>query len=233
MNANESSPETAPNIMITGATGGLGKALALECAGRGARVILLDRNKRLLERLCDQVEALNAPAPGYCDVDLAKVGPEALAELISGLGEAYGSLHGLVHAAVRFDGLRPLDQITPQDWLLDLQVNVNVAWLLTLGCLPGLRAADGTVVFLLDGHASGKAYWGAYGASKGALASLAASFTQELEGTGCQVMAFDPGPMRTNLRAAAYLAEDPSSVPGPEGPAAIIADRLLGAQPEV
>ena len=228
MNQESASPDTAPNIMITGATGGLGTALALECAGRGARVILLDRNKRLLERLCDKVEALGAPAPGYCDVDLAKVGPDALAELIAGLGEAYGSLSGLVHAAARFDGLRPLDQITPQDWLLDLQVNVNVAWLLTLGCLPGLRAAQGTVVFLLDGNATGKAYWGSYGASKGALQSVADTFSQELEGTGCQVLAMDPGPMRTDLRAAAYLAEDPATVPEPAGPAKAIADAMLG-----
>lgn len=220
-------PDTVPNIMITGATGGLGKALSLECARRGARVILIDRNKRLLERLCDEVEATGAPAPGYCDVDLAKVGPEALAELIGGLGEAYGQLTGLVHAAVRFDGLRPLDQVTPQDWLLDLQVNVNVAWLLTLGCLPGLRAGAGTVVFLLDGNATGKAYWGAYGASKGALESLASTFEQELKGTGCRVMAYDPGPMRTDLRAAAYLAEDPASVPPPDIAAAKIADALL------
>lgn len=217
------------NLLITGATGGLGRALALECARRGARVILVDRNKRQLERLCDEIEALGAPAPGFCDVDLATVGPEALGELAAGLSEAYGGLHGLVHAAARFDGLRPVDQITPEDWLLSLQVNLNVAWLLTVVCLPALRDTRGKVVFLLDGDAAGTAYWGAYGVSKAGVATLAATLAEELEGSGCEIIALDPGPMRTDLRASAYLAEDPSTIPPPEEAAARIADRLLAA----
>ncbi|MEE4175452.1 MAG: SDR family NAD(P)-dependent oxidoreductase [Xanthomonadales bacterium] len=216
-----------PNVLITGATGGLGKALALACASRGARVILIDRNKRLLERLCDEVEALGAPAPGYCDVDLATVGPEQVQELVAGLDEAYGPVSGLVHAAVRFDGLRPLDQIAPQDWLLDLQVNLNVAWLLTLACLPGLKSSGGTVVFLVDGDAEGQAYWGSYGASKAALKSLASTLSEELGNAGCRALAIDPGPMRTDLRATAYLGENPTSVPPPSEAAERIADVLL------
>lgn len=218
---------TPLNVLITGATGGLGKALALECARRGARVILIDRNKRQLERLCDEIESLGAPAPGFCDVDLATAGPEALDELVAGLADAYGGLHGLVHAAVRFDGLRPMDQISPEDWLLTLQVNVNVAWLLTVACLPRLRETRGKVVFLLDEDAMGNAYWGAYGVSKAAVATLAATLNEELEGSGCDVIALDPGPMRTDLRASAYLAEDPNTVPPPDEAAARIADRLV------
>ncbi len=216
-----------PNILITGATGGLGKALALACAERGARVILLDRNKRLLERLCDQVESLGAPAPGYADLDLSEVGPEQLTELVGGLADAYGPLTGLVHAAVRFDGLRPLDQIPPEDWLMDLQVNLNVVWLLTCACLPSLKAAQGAVVFLVDGDAEGKAYWGSYGASKAALGSLAATLSEELGHSGCRSLAIDPGPMRTDLRATAYLGENPGSIPPPSEAAERIATVLL------
>ena len=223
--------DNAPNILITGATGGLGKALALVCAERGARVILLDRNKRLLERLCDQVEALGAPAPGYIDVDLSGVGPEQLKELVEGLTGAYGDLAGLVHTAVRFDGLRPLDQIAPEDWLMDLQVNLNVAWLLTVACLPSLKSAEGAVIFLVDGDAEGKAYWGSYGASKAALCSLAATLSEELGHSGCRSLAIDPGPMRTDLRATAYLGENPGSIPSPSEAAVRIADVLLPEQP--
>jgi NAD(P)-dependent dehydrogenase (short-subunit alcohol dehydrogenase family) len=220
--------ENPPNILITGATGGLGKALALVCAERGARVILLDRNKRLLERLCDQVEGLGAPAPGYADLDLSGVGPEQLTELVNGLTEAYGPLSGLVHAAVRFDGLRPLDQIAPEDWLMDLQVNLNVPWLLTRACLSSLKSGEGTVIFLVDGDADGKAYWGSYGASKAALGSLAATLSEELGHSGCRSIAIDPGPMRTDLRATAYLGENPGSIPPPSEAAERIADVLLG-----
>lgn len=220
--------DKAPNILITGATGGLGKALALACAARGARVILLDRNKRLLERLCDEVEALGAPAPGYCDVDLSEVGPEQLKELVEGLTGAYGPLSGLVHAAVRFDGLRPLDQIAPEEWLRDFQVNLNVVWLLTVACLPSLKSAGGAVIFLKDDDAEGKAYWGSYGAAKAALGSLAGTLSEELGQSGCRALAIDPGPMRTDLRATAYLGENPGSVSPPSKAAERIAEVLLG-----
>jgi len=222
-----SETEESRNILITGATGGLGHALALECARRGARVILLDRKAKPLEAVCDEVEALGAPAPGYVDLDLAQAGPEAIEELVSGLVDAYGGLDGLVHCAVRFDGLRPVDQIAPQDWILDLQVNLNAPWLLTTRCLPTLRERHGRIVFFTDREARGKAYWGSYGASKGALESLAGSLAEELEGSGCEVVVLDPGAMRTELRSAAYLGEDPSTVPPASEAAAPIADRIL------
>ncbi len=218
---------TSQNILITGATGGLGKALALECAGRGAQTILMDRNKRLLERLCDEVEARGAPAPGYVDIDIAKLGPEEVSELVAGLTDAYGELDAIIHAAVRFDGLHPIDQVPTSDWLLDLQVNLNAPWLLTVACLPSLRRSKGSVVFFLDDNARGQAYWGSYGVAKGAIAALAETLKVELEAVGCRVLAIDPGPMRTDLRAAAYIAEDPASVPLPTGAAQRVVDQLF------
>lgn len=216
-------------ILITGATGGLGKALALACARGGTRVVLLDRRRKPLEALCDQVEALGAPAPGYGEVDFERVGPDELSELVAGLTDAYGGIDGIAHCAVRFEGLRPLDQVPPQDWLKDLQVNLNAAWLLTINCLASLRERQGRVAFMVDGNASGKAYWGAYGVSKAALSSLAETLAEELEDSGCAVKTFDPGPMRTALRAAAYLAEDPATVPAPDEAAERVADWLLSS----
>ena len=221
-----------PTFLITGATGGLGSALALACGARGARVILLDRKRRPLERLCDQVEERGGPPPGYGELDLAQVGPEALQTFVQELLEAYGGIDGLVHCAARFDGLRPLDQISPQDWLLDLQVNLNAPWLLTMACLPALRKRQGSVVFVTDAIARGSAYWGGYGVAKGGLETLAATLSEELEESGCTVMTVDPGPMRTSLRSAAFMAEDPGSVPVADEAAAQIADMLLGGRPD-
>ena len=202
MSQNES-PKT---ILISGATGGLGSALARALAARGVRVVLLDRQRRKLEALCDEIEALGAPAPGYCDLDLAQLSPDAAEELLKGFAEAYGALDGVVHAAARFEGLRPLEQTAPDQWLLDLQVNLNAAWLLSVAALPQLKAQHGVLAFLLDeAPAAGKAYWGGYGVSKAALGSLATMFGEELEGSGCRVLALDPGPMRTSLRAEAYI----------------------------
>jgi NAD(P)-dependent dehydrogenase (short-subunit alcohol dehydrogenase family) len=222
--------ENTPNrtILITGANGGLGSAVALACAAQGAQLVLMDLKSRPLERLCDQVEALGAPAPGYCEMDLARVGPEAVEELVGGLVEAYGGIDGLVHCAARFEGLRPFDQVIPADWLLDLQVNLNAAWLVTRACLPSLRQRSGTVVFFEDREAVGKAYWGGYGVAKAATAALADMLAEELECGPCKVLKIAPGPMRTALRAAAYLAEDPNTVPDPAVVADQVARALLG-----
>lgn len=214
-------------ILITGASGGLGSAVALACAAEGAQLVLVDLKAKPLERLCDQVEALGAPAPGYCEMDLAKVGPEAVEELVGGLIEAYGRIDGLVHCAARFEGLRPADQVIPSDWLLDLQVNLNAAWLITRSCIPSLRQSGGTVVFFEDRDAVGKAYWGGYGVAKAATVALADMLAEELESGPCTVLKLAPGPMRTGLRAAAYLAEDPNTVPEPEVFARQVAAALM------
>lgn len=214
-------------ILVTGATGGLGTAVVLACAAKGAQLVLLGRKSKPLERLCDQVEAMGAPAPGYCALDLSTAGPEAVDELVSGLIEAYGGIDGLVHCAARFEGLRPFDQVIPSDWLLDLQVNLNAAWLITRACLPTLLERGGRVVFFEDQDAVGKAYWGGYGIAKAATAALADMLAEELESGPCEVIKLAPGPMRTGLRAAAYLAEDPNTVPEPAAVARQVADALL------
>ncbi len=215
-------------ILITGASGGLGSAVALACAAKGAQLVLMGRKARPLEQLCDQVEALGAPAPGYCALDLAKAGPAEIEELISGLIEAYGGIHGLVHCAARFEGLRPFEQVQPMDWLLDLQVNTNAAWLISRTCLPSLRESGGTIVFFEDRNAVGDAYWGGYGVAKAATSALADMLAEELEDGPCKVLKLAPGPMRTGLRAAAYLAEDPNTVPEPTAVAQQVAKALLG-----
>jgi len=202
-------------ILVTGATGGLGTAVALACAAEGAQLVLLGRKSKPLERLCDQIEALGAPAPGYCALDLATAGPDAVEELLDGLVEAYGGIDGLVHCAARFESLRPFELEQPQDWLLDLQVNLNAAWLFTRACLPSLRERAGTVVFFKDGNAVGEAYWGGYGVAKAALAAMADMLAEELESGPVTVLNIEPGPLRTGLRAAAYLAEDPNTIPEP------------------
>lgn len=221
------------NIVITGAAGGLGSALSLACAGQGARLLLIDKDLRGLEKVCDQVESSGGPAPAYCQLDLARAGPPDCQELVDGFVAEYGKLDGLAHCAVHFSGLSPLDQVRGDEWLESMQVNVNTPWLLTMKCLPSLRAEPGgTVIFVLDEPGrSESAYWGPYGVSKSAVRSLAAMLAEELEGTNCRVFGVDPGPMRTGMRAAAYMAEDPKRVPAPSVPADYLASLLLRNEP--
>lgn len=223
---NSNSP--GKNVLITGAAGGLGSALAMACARRGARLILLDRNLPGLEAVCDQIEAVGAPAPGYCQLDLAKADPASMTELVTDLVASYGGIDAVAHCAARFQGLQPIDQVGGDTWLSVLQVNLNAAWLVTVSCLPSLRARGGTIVFPLDEPAAeGSAYWGPYGVSHSALRTMAQTLAEELEGTSCKVYGVYPGPMRTALRATAFHAEDPTEVRGPEVPAEEIARVML------
>ena len=112
-----STSQPKPTVLITGAAGGLGRAVALACAARGDQLVLLDRNRRALDDICNAVEEAGAPPPGYCDIDLVTLDPERSSELVAGIVEAYGALTGLVHCAARFDGLQPLDQIAGDAWL--------------------------------------------------------------------------------------------------------------------
>lgn len=218
------------NILITGAAGGLGSALSLTCAARGAQTLLLDKDLGGLERVCDSIETAGGLAPGYCQIDLASASPDVCRQLIADFVDEYGQLHGLAHCAAQFDGLQPLDQVPGNAWLSQIQVNLNAAWLLSVSCLPSLRLGGaGTIVFVLDDEArSRSAYWGAYGVSKAAVRALAEIFAEELEACGCQVFGVDPGPMRTPLRARAFMAEHPDTQPPPDPAAHHLADLLLG-----
>ena len=218
------------NLLITGAAGALGGALAVACARRGAQVLLIDRDLRGLEETCDRVEATGGPGPGYAQLDLALAGPDQVQGLVSDFRGAYGPLHGLVHAAARFHALQPLDQVSPEEWLTTLQVNLNASWLLSLACLPDLRSQPGSaLVFTLDGEATARAYWGPYGVSKSGLRGLALMFAEELEGTACRVFGVETGPMRSALRAIAYHSEHPAAVPDASAAAGYIADLVFGA----
>lgn len=215
-------------VLMTGAAGGLGRALAHALAAEGAQLVLLDRDARGLERLCDEVEVAGAPAPGSCPTDLARIGPAECQELVDGVNDAYGGLDVLIHCAARFDGLQPLDQVGGDVWLEHVQTNLNAPWLLTRTCLPALRSARGAVVFAINEAAgAGGAYWGPYGICQASLRCMVSTLAEELGGSGCRVYGFDPGPMRTALRARGYHAEDPSSVPNPENAAARIVDLVL------
>jgi NAD(P)-dependent dehydrogenase (short-subunit alcohol dehydrogenase family) len=216
-------------ILITGAAGGLGGALALVCARGGAQLILLDKDRDGLGRASDRITDLGLPSPGLYPLDLAGVGIAEFEELTDIVQQQMGGLDALVHCAVEFDGLHPIDHVEPAQWLKSMQVNVNAPWLLSRICLPLLKASsDGRLFFMLEDieKVSG-AYWGVYGTGKTALAGLVRQFEQELEGT-VAVRGIDPGPMRTGLRAKAYHAENPRELPEPAVAAEKIA-RMLTA----
>lgn len=219
------------SVLITGAAGGLGSALARLLARRGVSLLLVDRDSRGLDRLSDEISAAGLQEPGVCPLDLAVVGPDTFAEVAMILEREFGGLDHLVHCAAHFRGLAPLDQIDPAEWITSVQVNLNAVWALTTACTPLLRRGTGaSVTIVLDEEArSESAYWGAYGVTKAALRAYARILREEVEAMGIRVLTAEPGPMRTGLRAAAYLAENPAILPEPAEVAGAIVERILGA----
>src|SRR5882762_6729636 len=205
-------------ILITGAGSGLGRALAVEGARAGATVILSGRNGAKLERVYDEIETMGAPRPAIATLDLAAataVDYDHLAKTIDG---EFGKLDGVVHAAALLGDRTPLEQYDVPTWCKVLHVNLTAPFILTQVLLPSMRKSpDASVVFVSSGVVrNSRPFWGAYAVAKTGLESVRSMLSQELEGEpNIRVNSINPGPMRTPMRAAAYPAEDPETLPIP------------------
>jgi NAD(P)-dependent dehydrogenase (short-subunit alcohol dehydrogenase family) len=205
-------------VLVTGATGGLGRASALAATRAGASVVLLGRKVRPLEKVYDELVALGGAQPAIYPLDLSGATPNDYAQLTETLERECGRLDGIVHAAAHFSGLRPAANIAPDEWLRALHVNLSAPFLLTQACLPLLaNAADASVVFVLDDPTRmGKAHWGGYGAAKRGLEGIASILHDELENSPVRINTLLPMPMRTALRRAAYYGENTLELPMPD-----------------
>ena len=206
-------------VLVTGAGDGLGRSVAIGAARCGAEVILLGRTVAKLEATHDRIVESGGPAPAIYPMDLAGAGRTDYEELAQRIAQAYGALHGIVHAASTFSGLAPLAHLEPEDWLRTLHVNLTAPYLITTACLPLLqRLPDSAVVFV--GDALGRrtsAYWGAYAVSKAGVEGLAKVLAEEVEAAGTpRIACVNPGPMRTALRRRAFPAEPADSVSEPD-----------------
>ena len=212
-------------ILITGAAGGLGSAIALQCADFGADLILLDKNRRGLGELSDRITDKGLIPPGLYPLNLAGTGVDDFAELFETIESGFDGLDALIHCALDFDGLQPFEQVLPQDWLQSMQVNVNAPWLLSCVLLPLLKKSEnGCLFFMLDDlETVTEGYWGAYGTNKAALTGMVRQFNAALSNTSVLVRGIVPGPMRTGFRAKVYHAENPMEQPDP----AIVASKII------
>ena len=206
-------------ILITGASGGFGRALALECARVGASVILSGRNGAKLERVYDEIERLEAPQPAIAVLDLASANAGDYDRLAESVGSEFGRLDGLVHAAALLGERTPLEQYEVPTWCRVLHVNLTAPFILTQVLLPCVRkSADASIVFVSSGVVKHmRPFWGAYAVSKCGLEAVRSMLAQELEREpNIRINSVNPGPMRTAMRASAYPAEDPRTLPAPE-----------------
>lgn len=208
-------------IIVTGAAGSLGSALSVRAVSAGMNTVMLDCDRKNLESAYDLIVEQGLPEPILYPLDLAGAGPEHYEEMMTAIATEFGGLDALVHCAARFEGLTPLEQVSPAEWLIQMQVNLNAAWLLSAQALPLLReSGSGNLFFMLEDMARVEgAYWGAYGVAKHALRAMVSQFAEETRSTGLQVLGINPGPMRSPLRSRAYHSENPAMQPGPEAAA--------------
>ncbi|MBL8644616.1 MAG: SDR family NAD(P)-dependent oxidoreductase [Rhodospirillaceae bacterium] len=207
--------------LVTGASRGIGRAVALRFAQEGATVVALARTTKELESLDDEIRTLtgqSAVLVAESVTDYAKVEQVSVA-----LAHRFKKLDILVGNAGSLIQLSPVTHYTPKQWDEIFSVNVTANWRL-LRCLePLLKASDaGRAIFVTSGAAqSNKPYWGPYAASKAALESLVKVYAAEVAQTNpnLRVNLIDPGHTRTRMRAIAYPGEDAATLPPPESTA--------------
>jgi NAD(P)-dependent dehydrogenase (short-subunit alcohol dehydrogenase family) len=219
-------------ILITGATGGLGRPLALACARAGATVVLHGRVVRRLEVLYDEIVAAGDPQPTILPLDLATAGPDEFGNVAGAVRAQLGRLDGIVHAANVLGSLGPIEHQAFDAWQKVLRVDLIAAMALTRAMLPLLAAApDACVVFTLDTRGQApRAYWGAYAAAKAGLAALATIVADEWESrANLRVNAVVPGPINSPLRAQTHPGEERTALPDPAALAPLYL-HLLAAQ---
>lgn len=202
-------------VLVTGATGGLGRATAFAAARAGASVILLGRKVSALEAIYDEIETIGTGKPAIYPLNLEGATPHDYGELAATIERECGRLDGIAHCAAHLPGLMPAEQIKAEEWMRGLQVNLNAPFLLTQACHPLLRKSpDASVVFVLDDPSRmRKAFWGAYGVAKHGLEGLISILHEQWETSPIRIHALLPAPMRTALRRMAYFGEDSLALP--------------------
>ena len=201
--------------LVTGASRGIGAAIARRFAAEGAHVIALARNSEKLEQLDDEIARLGGSAT-LVPMDLNEW--QAIDGLAAPLAERFGRLDILVGNAGILGTLTPVQDIQPQEWDEAFRVNVHANWRLIRATDPLLRQSDaGRVLFVTSGITRRAApFWGLYATTKAALEKLAQTYAAEVEKTAVRVNVINPGPTRTEMRATAFPGEKPESLPHPD-----------------
>lgn len=212
--------------LVTGASRGIGRATALALAAAGVHVVLTARSQGGLEETDDLIRAAGGSAT-LLPLDLIKEADQ-LDMLGPSVVQRFGRLDILVHAAGVLAKLTPAAHIPPRDWGESLAVNATAAYRLIRACDPPLRAAPaGRAIFLHDAHVGEPtAYWSLYSSAKAAQANLVQCWAAEVAMTPLRVALADPGPVATNLRAAAFPGEDQTKLRQPGDVGAAIATLL-------
>lgn len=206
-------------VLVTGAGDGIGACAARSFALHGAHVVLLGRTRSKLETVFDWIAAHTDTRPVIVPCNLEALDDAAATALADAVTGEFGRLDGLLHNASLLGPRVPIAHYPGPDWQRVMQVNAHAPFVLTRALLDALDAGgDASVVFTSSSVGRrGRAYWGAYAASKFALEGLCQILADEHETAGrIRFNTLNPGATRTSMRAAAYPAENPADVATPE-----------------
>ena len=197
--------------VVTGASRGLGAAIAKRFAGEGSHVVLVARTVGGLEEVDDAIRAAGGAAT-LVPLDLTEF--DRIDEMGAALARRFGRIDVLVGNAGILGTLSPMGHIDTDVWDRVIAVNLTANWRLIRSFDPLLRASDsGRAIFVTSGAAGGAhPYWGAYAVSKAALEAMVKTWAGEVTKTPVKVNLVDPGALRTSMRAEAYPGEDPETV---------------------
>jgi NAD(P)-dependent dehydrogenase (short-subunit alcohol dehydrogenase family) len=202
--------------LVTGASRGIGRAVAKAYAAEGAELVLTARTVGGLEELDDEIRQISGRTSLLVPLDLTQF--DAIDRLGQALYERFGRLDILVGNAGDLGTLTPVGHIEPKEWQRVLDINLTANWRLIRSLDPLLRLSDaGRALFVTSGAAQGaRPYWGTYAISKAALEMLVVTYSEEIKETKVRANLIDPGRTRTGMRSRAYPGEDQNTLPAPE-----------------
>ena len=202
--------------LITGASRGIGRAVAKRFAAEGAHVILVARTTAALEEVDDEIKADGGSGATLVPMDLTEF--DAIDHMGAALFERFGKLDVLVGNAGILGKLTPMHQIDPNIWNKTLDINLTANWRLLRSMDPLLRASDaGRAIFVSStvGY-DVRAFWSAYAVSKAALEMMVKIYAAENQKSTIRANLINPGGTRTTMRAEAFPGENPETVKSPE-----------------
>ena len=207
------------NILITGASNGIGKSLSENLSKYGANVIMLSRNENALDAIYDSLKKKYQTNPCILKCDLENLDDEKSQEIANIISKNYQNLDSIIHNAAILEKMSDIESFDLQTWDKVMRVNLTSAFILSKYLIPLMKSSPTPRIIFTTSSVGkkGKAFWGAYSVSKAGVNALSDILSDELESiSNIKVFNFDPKATKTNMRAMAYPAEDPSANKNPD-----------------
>ena len=207
------------NILITGASNGIGKSLSENLSKYGANVIMLSRNENALDAVYDSLKKKYKTDPCILKCDLENIDDEKSQEIANIISKNYQNLDSIIHNAAILEKMSDIESFDLQTWDKVMKVNLTSAFILSKYLIPLMKSSTTPRIIFTTSSVGkkGKAFWGAYSVSKAGVNALSDILSDELESiSNIKVFNFDPKATKTNMRAMAYPAEDPSAIKNPD-----------------